>query len=142
MITSAKNEGFRLEFPSKKIGDFYSLLLAHHHRQGIPCVSKKWVEDLVSSSMYELALVYCINRLVAGTMLPRDGIFGKEGTQAPYFQQMLAFFAENCRDETWSRHCASISMTDIRFIRIMVYSTLQERNPHEQNWSGICFKFQ
>jgi hypothetical protein len=69
MISSAKNEGFRLEFPSKDSGAFYSLLLAHHHRQGIPCVSRKWVEDLIASSMYELALVYYKNKPLTGTML-------------------------------------------------------------------------
>jgi hypothetical protein len=69
MITSAKNEGLTLEYPSNNINGFYSILLAYNHRQGVPCVSKKWVEDLIASGMYSLALVMKKNRPVAGTMI-------------------------------------------------------------------------
>jgi hypothetical protein len=69
MISKAENDGFSLEYPSTSIYQFYRILLAHHHRKGIPCVSKKWIEDLITSSMYSLALVRVNGRPIAGTMV-------------------------------------------------------------------------
>jgi len=48
MISKAKTDGFTLEYPSANFDVFYKVLLAHHHCQGIPCVSKRWVEDLIT----------------------------------------------------------------------------------------------
>jgi hypothetical protein len=69
MISGAKKDGLTLEYPSNSIDQFYSILFAHHHRQGVPCVSRKWIEDLITSSMYSLALVYCNGQVIAGTMV-------------------------------------------------------------------------
>jgi hypothetical protein len=69
MISKAENDGFSLEYPSTAIDQFYKILLAHHHRLGIPCVSKKWIEDLITSTMYSLALVRVNGKAVAGTMV-------------------------------------------------------------------------
>jgi hypothetical protein len=69
MISKAKNDGLTLEYPSTNFDIFYKILLSHHHRQGIPCESKKWVEDLITSSMYTMALVFCKGQAVTGTMV-------------------------------------------------------------------------
>lgn len=69
MISKAKNDGFSLEYPSTNFDVFYKVLLSHHHNQGIPCVSRRWVEDLVTSSMYSMALVFYKGQAVAGTMV-------------------------------------------------------------------------
>ena len=69
IISKAKNDEFTLEYPSTNFDVFYKVLLSHHHCQGIPCVSKRWVEDLVTSSMYGMALVFYKGQPVAGTMV-------------------------------------------------------------------------
>ncbi len=58
-----------LDYPSKDIDSFYTILLNHHHRSGIPCASKKWIRTLVASKMYSFALLKHGNNVVAGTML-------------------------------------------------------------------------
>jgi hypothetical protein len=69
MISSANESGLTLEFPSRNIDDFYRVLFSYNHRQGIPCVSKQWIMDLVESSMYSCALVRQGGRVVAGTLV-------------------------------------------------------------------------
>lgn len=69
MISKAKNDEFTLEYPCTNFDVFYKVLLSHHHCQGIPCVSKAWVEDLITSSMYSMALVFCKGQPIAGTMV-------------------------------------------------------------------------
>lgn len=68
MISDARSAGFSLEYPSRNSKEFYSILLADQHNQGIPCVSVRWVEDLVHSSMYTCALVRFKGKAIAGTL--------------------------------------------------------------------------
>ena len=58
----------RLEFPSKDVGTFHELLLGHMHRSGIPCPSRAWIQGLVDSGMYEIALYHKGGQVVAATM--------------------------------------------------------------------------
>jgi hypothetical protein len=69
MVSLAKEADLTLEFPSRDIDDFYRILFSYSHGQGIPCVSKRWIADLVHSSMYSCALVRQKGRAVAGTMV-------------------------------------------------------------------------
>jgi serine/alanine adding enzyme len=58
-----------LECPSQDLNGFFRLLVRHHHLMGIPCVSKRWIEDLVVSRMYTIALLKHQNAIVAGTLV-------------------------------------------------------------------------
>jgi hypothetical protein len=69
MISSARESGFTLEYPSRDVAAFYPVLLAHHHREGVPCVSKEWIRHLIASGMYTLALARLRGRPVAGTLV-------------------------------------------------------------------------
>jgi hypothetical protein len=69
MITAVKENGLSLEYPSGNLGDFYAVLFSDSHRQGIPCVDKRWIEDLVRSDMYACALVRRKGRAIAGTLV-------------------------------------------------------------------------
>lgn len=69
MITAGKKSGLSLEFPSSRIDEFYAILFSYSHRQGIPCVSKRWIEDLVLSGIYECALARREGKAVAGTLV-------------------------------------------------------------------------
>jgi hypothetical protein len=59
----------RLVFPSEDINGFYKLLLVHHRNHGIPCVSKRWIQDLIGFKMYRVALLLLENDIVAGTLV-------------------------------------------------------------------------
>lgn len=58
-----------LEYPSSDINGFYKVLLKHHHDSGIPCVSIKWIETLVASKMYSIALLKDNGKIVTATMV-------------------------------------------------------------------------
>ena len=58
-----------LEYPSKDLDPFYKLLLGHLHRRGIPCVSKKWIKDLLDFDMYKIAFLKHNNKIVAATLV-------------------------------------------------------------------------
>lgn len=58
-----------LDHPSNKVDEFYRLVLTHHHRRGIPCVSRKWIRDLVKFGMYSIALLREGDRIQSGTMV-------------------------------------------------------------------------
>ena len=68
-VTEALKLGAVLDYPSTDIDAFYKLLLVHHHRRGIPCVGKRWIEDLLAFQMYSIALLKVGGRVVAGTMV-------------------------------------------------------------------------
>lgn len=57
-----------LEFPSTNVSLFYRFLLNDQHSAGIPCVSKRWIEELFKSGMYEIALLRHKSEVVAATM--------------------------------------------------------------------------
>ena len=60
-----------LDYPSDSIDEFYKLLLIHHRNNGVPCVAKKWIQDLVSFKMYSIALLRLSGEIVAGTMVKK-----------------------------------------------------------------------
>lgn len=68
-IEQAQEQDLALEYPSSDIGGFYKTLLEHHHRRGIPCVSKRWILDLVGCGMYSFALLKHEDRVLGGTMV-------------------------------------------------------------------------
>ena len=68
-IEDSKKHDLRLEHPSGDVTRFYQLLLAHSHKKGIPCVGRKWIEDLITFGMYSIALLKRNDTIVAGTMV-------------------------------------------------------------------------
>jgi hypothetical protein len=68
-VSDALKSNAVLAYPSTDTGAFYKLLLDHHHRRGIPCVGKRWIEDLLAFQMYSIALLKAGNTVVAGTMV-------------------------------------------------------------------------
>jgi hypothetical protein len=68
-IIQTRAQGFSLEYPSDDVSRFFKMLLIHHHRRGIPCVSRRWIQDLVSMGLYSIALLRSGNRIAAGTMV-------------------------------------------------------------------------
>lgn len=68
-IFATESEPFTLEHPAGDINSFYRYLLKHHHRKGVPCVSRQWIRDLVDLGMYSVAVLKRDNRIVAGTMV-------------------------------------------------------------------------
>jgi len=68
-VDEARNYSLVLAHPMSDINAFYSLLLQHHHRKGVPCVSRKWIEDLINFDLYSAALLFLNGRPVAGTLV-------------------------------------------------------------------------
>ena len=68
-IEEAEQAKPSLEYPFESLDMFFNLLLKHHHRMGIPCVSKKWIRSLIDSGMYSMAVLSCDSRIVAGTVV-------------------------------------------------------------------------
>jgi len=68
-IRAAEKFTVTLEHPSANINQFYKLLLKHHQHSGVPCVSQKWIRDLVGFQMYSIAILKQGNKIVAGTMV-------------------------------------------------------------------------
>jgi hypothetical protein len=58
-----------LEYPSDDLEGFYKMLLEHLHMRGIPCVSRRWIQDLIRLKMYSIALLKRDGRVVAGTLV-------------------------------------------------------------------------
>lgn len=58
-----------LEYPSQDICQFYELLFTHNHTVGLPCESRRWIECLMKSGMYSIALLKVKGSTVAGTMV-------------------------------------------------------------------------
>lgn len=69
MVSRAESKDFQLEYPSADLKGFYDALLSYHHRQGVPCASRSWIEDLVSSSMYSCAVVRSHKKIISGTLV-------------------------------------------------------------------------
>ncbi|UCF30256.1 MAG: hypothetical protein JSV26_09320 [bacterium] len=68
-IGSMDGSDLVLDHPSERVDEFYRLVLAHHHRRGIPCVSKRWIGDLIRFGMYSIAFLRKGDRVQAGTMV-------------------------------------------------------------------------
>ena len=69
LIRLAQKDNLTLQFPCNDLALFYKLVFRHHHRMGIPCVSKKYVSDLVDSKMYSTAVIYSNSKPLAATMV-------------------------------------------------------------------------
>ena len=69
MIDRVAGDDLILEHPSKDLDGFYSFMLRHHRRRGVPCAGKGWIQDLVAHGMYSIAVLRRGGRIVAGTML-------------------------------------------------------------------------
>ena len=69
MIESRKKSPCVLEYPSADLAGFFRMLLRHLHANGVPCVGRKWIEDLLRFKMYSIALLRINGRLVAGTLV-------------------------------------------------------------------------
>lgn len=68
-ITDARKLGAVLEYPSTDSRTFHRFLLGHHHRRGVPCAGKPWIDDLLAFQMYSIALLKVRGRIVAATMV-------------------------------------------------------------------------
>lgn len=68
-VTTAMKLGAVLEYPSRDSGTFHKLLMLHLHRRGIPCVSKRWIDDLLAFEMYSIAMLKRGGSIVAATMV-------------------------------------------------------------------------
>ncbi|SPF49890.1 conserved hypothetical protein [Syntrophobacter sp. SbD1] len=68
-IEEAENYGLKLEFPSDDISGFCRLLFRYNHMMGIPCVSSRWIRDLIDFGMYSLALAKIGTTIFAGTLV-------------------------------------------------------------------------
>lgn len=69
VLDDAENTTFDLEYPSTDIKGFFKVLIRHHHRRGVPCVSQRWITDLVDCGMYSIALLKQDGKIVGGTMV-------------------------------------------------------------------------
>lgn len=67
-LLSERKEGLVLDHPFEEINTFYKILLGHHHRRGIPCVSRSWIRDLINLGWYEVAVIRRGERILAATM--------------------------------------------------------------------------
>ena len=70
-VEEAKKHNTVLEYPSSDLDTFYKLLLHDQHGQGLPCVSRRWVELLLGTGTYHIALLRQQGTLVAATLAKR-----------------------------------------------------------------------
>lgn len=70
-VEEAEGRMPELEFPCTDVSTFFRLLLRHEHALGRPCVGRGWVESLVGTGMYEVALLRASGRIAAGTLVKR-----------------------------------------------------------------------
>jgi hypothetical protein len=68
-IEKADKLDLKIEYPSDNLSAFYRLLLVHHKINGVPCVSKQWIRDLIKFKMYNIALLTRKGRPIATTLV-------------------------------------------------------------------------
>lgn len=68
-ILSTGKVPMELEYPAEDLDSFYRFLLEYHRRKGIPCVSRKWIRDLVDLGMYSAAVMKKSGRILGATMV-------------------------------------------------------------------------
>ena len=68
-VTDALKLGAVLDYPSADSSTFHKFLVLHHHRRGVPCVGKRWIDDLLAFQMYSIALLKVGGNIVAATMV-------------------------------------------------------------------------
>jgi hypothetical protein len=69
IIDQYSEAGLSLDFSSEQVPDFYRLLFKHQTRNGVPCVSREWISDLVTSGMYAIATLRQGKRILAATLV-------------------------------------------------------------------------
>lgn len=70
-IQEAEKYNLVLDYPSQDVGSFYEVLFRNQHALGIPCVSREWVECLLATRMYHVALLKLKESVVAGTLVKK-----------------------------------------------------------------------
>ncbi|MCG8569838.1 MAG: hypothetical protein MJB14_06835 [Spirochaetes bacterium] len=68
VINNSDLDKYELIFDNQKVDVFYHRLLGFLHKNGTPCVSKKWIKDLVDFGMYDIALLKKGKKIIAGTL--------------------------------------------------------------------------
>lgn len=68
-IDESRTLSAKLDYPCGDADGFYRLLLAHEHRSGIPCPPPAWVQALLGSGMYKVALLFVNGQAAAGTLV-------------------------------------------------------------------------
>lgn len=133
-VTDALRSGAVLEYPFGDTTTFHKLVLRHHHRRGIPCVGKRWIEDLLAFQMYSMAVMKVGGRIVAGTMvkefkdtisfpftcLAEDGSIGTVYAYALYWK-LIEHFAKQGKAIF---HSGRIPNSD-------------DTEPHRLGWGGV-----
>lgn len=69
MIESTGEMKLDLVHPSEDVKEFHRLLLKSQHGKGIPCVSRRWIEDLLRFRFYSIAFLKKDGKVVAGTLI-------------------------------------------------------------------------
>jgi hypothetical protein len=67
-IEEAKKCDTDFEYPSQDLDAYYGFLLRDQHGLGLPCVSKRWIELLLSTHTYHIALLKLKGTIVAATL--------------------------------------------------------------------------
>jgi hypothetical protein len=67
-IEETKKYDTVLEYPSQDLASYYDFLLRDQHGLGLPCVSKRWVELLLDTQTYHIALLKLKGTVVSGTL--------------------------------------------------------------------------
>lgn len=70
-IEEAKTYAATLEYPSGDLDTYYDFLLRDQHGLGLPCASKTWVELLLGTKTYNIALLKLKGAVVAATLAKR-----------------------------------------------------------------------
>jgi len=137
-VTDALQLGAVLDYPSTDIRTFFKFLLKHHHRRGVPCCSKQWIDGLLASQMYSIALLKVKGRIIAGTMIKEF----KDTISFPY-----TFLADNCSAVAlpayalyWKliEHFASQGKGIFHSGRI---PNSDETEPHRLGWGGTKYPY-
>jgi len=68
ILSHFNEKKYNLDFSNDQINEYYKILLNHSHKNGIPCVSEKWIKDLLDLKLYNLATLKLNNKIVAATM--------------------------------------------------------------------------
>ena len=68
-IESIPKAELQLDYPSTDVAAFHLALSRHQRAGGVPSPSRRWIELLLGSKLYQMALLRSGGRVVAGTML-------------------------------------------------------------------------
>jgi len=68
-VERTDSQALTLVHPLQDQRKFYRFLVRFQKRRGVPCVSEKWVRDLVDLGLYSIAALVGNGRIVAATMV-------------------------------------------------------------------------